>query len=415
MTGFGFGDMIALLLALGGFGVEPNPKPASADVVLEYAVEDADLVGYLDAVPLIPGNYTALKKLADNPDIKSNRELKELVDRATNEVETSRSTVKAMLGIDLTTDLSNATFFLKASTPPEVLVVARGKFPADMATKISKMMGGQTETIGDAQAVRMGGPIEVLAVSKSGVLFAGSRALVTPRVSAGWKPPKRPKGSILADAAKALGDKPVALIAMSNASGRFMKLMETLNGTDDAAMLDDYEYLDASIYANGMGWTIKVKDAAHQKKAVLASEGMIDLMRAFHLGPRGLGKLLVAFLDDIKSTDPEIVELKKHQKQLLGLLEQFTGDGNFKVKWDKSATRVAVRATGKKLSDVVPLGIIVAGGWIGVATKAAKDPPMTQTGPVKTVPPRTGGGIKAPPKKPAGGTAPKPAPKAAHP
>lgn len=411
----GFGDVIALLLALGGFGVEPNPKPASADVVLEYAVDDADMIGYLDAVPLIPGNYTALKKLADNPDIKSNRELKELVDRATNEVETSRSTVKAMLGIDLTTDLSNATVFLKASTPPEVLVVARGKFPADMATRISKMMGGQTETIGDAQAVRMGGPIEVLAVSKSGVLFAGSRALVTPRVSAGWKPPKRPKGSILAEAAKALGDKPVMLAAMSNTSGRLMKLMETLNGKDDAAVLDDYEYADMSIYANGMGWTTKVKDAAAQKKAVLASEGFIDLMRAFHLGPRGLGKILVAFIDDLKSTDPEIAEIKKHKDKLLGLLEQFTGDGNFKVKWDKSATRVAVRATGKKLSDVVPLGFVFAGAWLGLAA-GAKDPPMTQqAAPVKTVPPRTGGGIKAPPKKPAGGTAPKPAPKAAHP
>src|SRR4029078_6160818 len=58
---FGIYEVIALALALGGFGVKANPKAPSADVVLEYAVDDADAFAYVDAVPLIPGDSSVLK------------------------------------------------------------------------------------------------------------------------------------------------------------------------------------------------------------------------------------------------------------------------------------------------------------------------------------------------------------------
>src|SRR5689334_6451142 len=121
-------EVIVLALALGGFGVEANPKAPSADVVLQYAVDDADVVAYVDAVPLIPGNYTALKKLADDPSVKANATLRDAVSHAVTEVETWRATVRTFVGVDLTTDLSNVALFARLTSPPEVLLVARGKF-----------------------------------------------------------------------------------------------------------------------------------------------------------------------------------------------------------------------------------------------------------------------------------------------
>lgn len=419
MSGLGLYELIALALALGGVGVKANPKAPSADVVLEYAMDDADVVAYVDAVPLIPGNYGELKKLAEAPAIKANKELTEVVGKVTTEVETVRGTVKAMVGVDLTTDLSNLTLFAKVSQPPEILLVARGKFPADMPTKIGKMMGGTPETVNDAQLIPLGGPFEVLAVTKSGVLFAGARALVTARLAAGWKAPARAKGSILAQAAKILADKPVFMVAASFASGRIGKMIEATAGKDDAAVVARFDALAGAIYANGVGWTIEDKDAAGHKRSVLASEGMIDLMRAAHLAPRGIAKLFLSVLDDVKSQEPELAELAKHQDDILALLDQLTGDGNFKVKWDKAGLRTAVRATGAKLSDVLPVGLIVPG--MAMAVVQSRKVPQPAGTSVKPVPPRTGGGISTPPKtptKPVTKPVPKttqPAPKPAHP
>src|SRR5262245_55192494 len=166
---FGIYEVIALALALGGFGVQANPKAPTADVVLEYAVDDADAIAYVDAVPLIPGNYAVLTKLPDAPEIKGSTVLSDMVGKVVSQVEGARGAIKQAVGVDLTTDLSNAVMFAKLSQPPEVLLVARGKFPTDMPTKISKMMGGKTEKIGDAEAIALGGPFEVIAVSKDGV------------------------------------------------------------------------------------------------------------------------------------------------------------------------------------------------------------------------------------------------------
>ena len=404
---FGIFEVIALALALGGFGVQQNPKAPSADVVLEYAVEDADVIAYVDAVPLIPPNYTALKKLPDAPEIKGNAAPKDVVGKVIAEVEGARGLVKGAVGVDLTTDLSNAVVFAKLSQPPEVLLVARGKFPSDMPTKIAKMMGGKAEKIGDAEAIALGGPFEVLAIGKGGVLFAGARSLVTARLDAKWKAPARPKGSLLAEAAKILGDKPVYMTAASMASGRVRKHVEA-ESKDAAAMIDRFEMLAGAIYHNGVGWMVDDKDAEGHKRSVLASDGVIDLMRAAHLAPRGVIKVMMSVIGDMTGKSPELAELAKHEDDVLELLEQFTGDGKFKVKTDvdKKNFKVTVRASGKRLSEVLPIGFIAPMMWLGASrasddkTPAAKQPVTTSTGKA------TGGGKTAP--KPTPRPAPKP-------
>lgn len=400
---FGIYEVIALALALGGFGVKANPKAPSADVVLEYAVEDADAFAYVDAVPLIPGNYSVLKQLPDAPEIKGNAVLSDLVTKAVNQVEGARGAVKAAVGVDLTTDLSNAEVFAKLSQPPELLLVARGKFPTDMPTKIGKMMGGKTEKIGEAEAIALGGPFEIIAVSKDGVLFAGARDLITARLDAKWKAPARPKGSFLAEIAKILGDKPVYMAAVSMASGRISKLADA----DAKAFVDRFQMAAGAVYANGVGWMIQDKDADGHARTIMASDGIIDLMRAAHLAPRGLVKVLMSVVDDVGGKDPEIAELKKHKDDILKLLDQFTGDGKFKVKTDddKKNFKLTVRASGKKLSDVLPVGFIVPMMWLGF-TESQKS--MTTGTTQQIVKPATSGtgGVKQPPKP-----APKPQPK----
>jgi hypothetical protein len=404
---FGIYEVIVLALALGGFGVEPNPKPASPDVVLEYAVEDADVVAYVDAVPLIPGNYTALKKLADAPEIKNNAALRDVVGKVVAEVEGTRGTVKTVVGVDLTTDLSNVAMFARLSATPELLLVARGRFPADMPDKIAKMTGGKVETIGQGQALALGpGPLEVLALDKAGVLFLGARKLVTDRLAPGWNAPAR-KG-ILADTARLLADKPVYLVAASTTSGRLVDLMKANGAGEAAAFLARFTFVAAALHHNGLSWVMQDKDAAGHSRSVMASEGYVDILRAMHLAPRGFAKVVVSFLDDVQGTDPELAVLKQHKGDLLKLVDQFTGDGNFKVKMDKDARgfRVGVRLTGKRLSDVVPLGVVIPGMAFALLSGSSKQAVTAPPAPPATiVKPRTGGGIKATPKP-----RPKPAP-----
>ena len=122
-----------------------------------------------------------------------------------------------------------------------------------------------------------------------------------------------------------------------------------------------------AVYANGVGWVIQDKDADGHARTVMASDGIIDLMRAAHLAPRGIVKVLMSVVDDVGGKDPEIAELKKHKDDILKLLDQFTGDGKFKVKTDddKKNFKLTVRASGKKLSDVLPVGFIVPMMWLG--------------------------------------------------
>ena len=110
---FGIIEVITLLLGLAGFGLQPNPKAPTADQALQYAVPDADFVAHLDAASLIPGNYKLLGQLADQPQIKASPDLQKMVRQAVNEIEGARGLAKTATGIDLTTDVYDATAFFQ--------------------------------------------------------------------------------------------------------------------------------------------------------------------------------------------------------------------------------------------------------------------------------------------------------------
>ena len=64
---FGFIEVITLLLGLSGFGLTPNPKPATSDQALYYAIPEADVVVHLDVASVVPGNYKHLLALQNQP------------------------------------------------------------------------------------------------------------------------------------------------------------------------------------------------------------------------------------------------------------------------------------------------------------------------------------------------------------
>ena len=83
---FGIIEVITLLLGLGGFGLQANPQPPTADQSLQYAISDADFAAHLDAASIVPGNYKLLAQLADQPQIRASSELQKLVRKAIGEV-----------------------------------------------------------------------------------------------------------------------------------------------------------------------------------------------------------------------------------------------------------------------------------------------------------------------------------------
>src|SRR5665647_446704 len=110
---FGIVEVITLLLGMSGFGLQSNPKAPTADQSLQYAMPDADVVVHFDAASVVPGNYKVLQNLPNQPQIKASPELAKMVRQALGEVEGARGLAKGATGIDLVTDISDATIFLQ--------------------------------------------------------------------------------------------------------------------------------------------------------------------------------------------------------------------------------------------------------------------------------------------------------------
>ena len=119
----------------------------------------------------------------------------------------------------------------------------------------------------------------------------------------------------------------------------------------------------------------------------------MDLMKAAQLAPRGVAKIAISGLDSYKGRDKQIDALIKKKADLLKLVDLYTGDGNFKVAIDKNAktNTVTARATGKSLSEVVPISSLIPVGavmFFGMRSSSAMStppvaPPVKQATPPK--------------------------------
>jgi hypothetical protein len=117
-----------------------------------------------------------------------------------------------------------------------------------------------------------------------------------------------------------------------------------------------------SIYRDGVGWTWTDSSAAGLESMAMMSEGFIDVMRAAQIAPRGVAKMILGGMESYRGR-PEVDQVLSKKTDILKIVDSFSGDGNFKVQFDKDpkAYKLNVRATGKTLSEVLSGALLLPG------------------------------------------------------
>jgi hypothetical protein len=403
----GFVEVILLLLGLSNFGLQANPNPPTADASLQYAVPNADIVLHVDAATFVPNNYRALMQLGSQPQIRSSPELSKMVREMVAEVDGMRGIAKSTVGIDPTTDVSSATLFLQIlpKQDPSFVAAVRGKFTAASIDKIAKLTSKQAIRVGGGVMVELGGTEPAVALTKDGVLLAGTPRLVRERLADTWRAPARPAGGSLAHAAEVITARPVFAMAVSMTAAARKTALAELGPKKNLAsdLIQRHKAASFAIYSDGIGWSWIDRNRAGLESMAQISEGMIELMRASQIVPRGMAKIVMGGLESYRGTSKAVDEVIRRKADIMRVVQSYTGDGNFKVKVAKNPAtmRLDVRATGKTLSEVLPAGAIIPIAALGFFTmRASSSPPMP-------MPART-----TAPARPAPAPAPRAAPRA---
>ncbi|MEZ4400624.1 MAG: hypothetical protein R3B06_11430 [Kofleriaceae bacterium] len=377
--------VLAAIMGLTGFSIAPNPKAPPAAVVLAPAVDEADLVVHLDLKPTLIDNYPVLAKLADEPLVAQAPELADGVRQALAGIEAGRSMVKGLVGIDPATDLTSLTWFVQVAgtARPNMLLVVRGKVPADLPTRLAQNVGGTAVTI-DGRAAASTDDGLMLGLTRDGALLIGTRAWVEPRLHDGWKTPARPRGSSWELIGKALDARPFLLVASKPSAGALQLMAGRVPDSFGKELLTQHTLAIVALTATGMSWTYQARDAAFAARFKLASEGWIELMRAAHIVPRGLAALVVAALPSYAGRAPALDAVIRDRDRLRLAVSQLTGDGKFAATVTQQGTLVTVAAKGRRLSEVLPIGLVVGLGGLGAFTMRASDAPPAAVGPAPT-------------------------------
>lgn len=390
----GIVEVITLLLGLSGFGLTPNPKPATSDQALYYAIPEADIVAHLDIASVVPGNYKNLAALPKHPQIKASPELSKIVGKLVAEVEGARGAAKAATGIDITTDLTDATAFVSfvpGAKDPAFVVVVRGKLDVGMIDKIAGMSGKPATAVGAGKMIDMGTKEPSIGIL-NGVLLAGTPRLIKERLNPGWKAPQKTGGASLAYAAQTIDGKPVASISVALSNVARQAIVKELGPKKNLVtdLAQRHKSWSFSVFHDGVGWSWVDSNKAGLEQVAAMSEGWVDLMRASQIAPRGIAKILLAAIDSYKGVDRQVDEVIKRKADIWKIVETYTGDGNFKVAVNKDPTknRLDVRCTGKTLSEVLPAGLVAPGMafmLFGVRSAGPMSTPAVQ--PTQAVPP----------------------------
>lgn len=392
---FGLVELITLLLSLSGFSLQANPKAPTPDQALQYAMPDADIVLHVDAAAIIGNNYKLLSALPNQPQIKASPELAKAVRKAVNEVEGLRGLAKTTTGIDLATDISDLTLFLKVPPPappntarqaqPEMLVTVRGKLSVATLDRLAKVLGPSMKIGGGAiieTPPGQVGPFGAVGVTKDGTLLAGGAQAVKDRLADAWKSPVRATGSNLANVAAVLEGKPVLAFAMTLSANARKQALAEFKGQKHflSDVISRHKLLAFSVFTDGIGWMWVDSTKAGLDSMAQVSEGMMDMLRAAQIAPRGFAKIAMGALDSYRG-NKQVDELLRRKADLWKIVESYSGDGNFKVAIDKNPAtlRLAARATGKSLSDVLPAGLMLPGMMWALVMRDAPAPPPSST------------------------------------
>ncbi len=374
-----FLQVINFLLAMTGFGVSPNPTPPTADAALVYAVPDADVIVHFDAVSVVPGNFKALKALPDVPEIKASKELRDAAKKIVTDVDGGRALIKGMVGIDVTTDIHDVTAFVQrgvAMDKPNLLAAVHGKFDVASLAKLAKMTQGVVAPGGTM--VEIDGKVAV-GLTKSGVLLLGTPSLVKPRLADGWQAPPRTNNALLTQAAEVINSKPFFAVMAALAPATRTQIAGAVGENFLTDVVKRHKFMALSLYADGIGWVWADSTKAGLDRMVMMSEGLIEVMRAAQIAPRGMGKIVLAALESYRGKSRELDQLIAAKSKIASTIAAYTGDGMFKVSQvvDAKNLKVTVRATGKTLSEVVPAALFVPAFAWGMFVEAGSPPSPT--------------------------------------
>lgn len=392
---FGIIEIITLLLGMAGFGLQSNTKAPTADQSLQYAIADADIAAHIDAASVVPGNYRLLSQLADQPQIKASPDLQKLVRKAVGEIEGARGMAKLATNIDVTTDIADATGFFRIVTgaDPAFVVAVHGKFSATNLDKIAKMTGNPAARLGTGMIIETGRHDPAIALTKDGVLLLGTTQLVRDRLADQWKPPSHDASTNLGYLADVLKAKPVFAVVLTMSAAARGEVLHHLGSQGFAAdVITRHKAAAFSIFHDGVGWTWVDSSQAGVDSMELVSNGVLDVLRAAQIAPRGIAKIAMGAIDSYRGMNAQVDDLIKHKADIMKIVEAYTGDGTFKVASDKNpkAMRLSVRATGKTVSEVLPFGLmlpgVVAGFLAFQATSAMEPPPAPSSMPMANPP-----------------------------
>jgi hypothetical protein len=400
---FGIIEVITLLLGMAGFGLQSNPRAPTADQSLEYAMADADIVAHLDAASVVPGNYKLLGQLADQPQIKTSPELQKLVRQAIGEIEGARGIAKIATGIDVTADIADATAFFRIvpQADPIFVVAVHGKFSSGNLDKIAKAASKQVARVGGGVIVDGGAHEPAIALTRDGVILVGTAGLVRDRLADDWKPPSHDAGTSLGTLADVINARPVFAVVMTMSPQARTEALSHLGARSFVSdLVTRHKAAAFSMFHDGVGWTWVDSSKAGVDAMELVSSGVLDVLRAAQIAPRGVAKIAMGAIDSYRGTSAQVDDLIKHKADIMKLVEAYTGDGNFKVaiKKDPRAMRLDVRATGKSVSEVLPFGLVLPAAVVGYLSARADT--TTESGPLIAAPPGPAPATRPPAGKP---------------
>jgi hypothetical protein len=375
-----FIQLVSVLFSLSDFGVAQNAKAPPPAEVSKYGVEDADVFLFVDLDPVVAKNYRAFVALRDKKEIQAVPELRAGIDRAVTEAEAGRQQAKKMFGVDPVTDVKSFAVWVKLGAgEPTGVVAVRGAFPPTWLDSAGHLAQGQKFEVDGQKAVLVGDA--AVARTRDGQVLIGTRALVEERLKKGWKAPAGKAGAA-AEVRAALGERPLFTVVFApGPAGRQQMIARAADDPglrDIAAALSQVRF---SLLRNGISWRYVATDKDGFQAAVLASEGLLDLMRASHLFARALARLILSGVRTHARSEPKLAAIVAREKELLQLVDSATGDGRFAASVQKNAAKntVTVKATGRRLSEVVPVvGVLAAAGagfaMVGVRKKDVAPP-----------------------------------------
>jgi len=403
---FGIIEIITLLLGMAGFGLQSNPKPPTPDQSLQYAIADADIAVHIDAASVVPGNYRLLSQLANQPQIKASPELQKLVSKAIGEIEGARGMAKLTTDIDVTTDIADATGFFRIvpGADPAFVVAVHGKFSAANLDKIAKMASKPATRLGTGMIVEIGRHDPAIGLTKDAVMLLGTPELVRDRLADGWKPPSHDANTNLGYLADVIKAKPVFAVVLAMSATARGEVLRHLGSQGFAVdVITRHKAAAFSIFHDGVGWTWVDSSQAGVDAMELVSNGVLDVLRAAQIAPRGIAKIAMGAIDSYRGMNAQVDDLIKHKTDIMKIIEAYTGDGSFKVASDKNpkTMRLTVRATGKTVSEVLPFGLMLPGAVAGFlafqADSVMAPPPAPSSMPPMANPPMAKPPVAKPP------------------